>query len=98
MSIPQQIDKPSYNEEFRICDFTNILGTDTINAVSVVIFDSTNTDVSVTMISDVTVYTGNKGIRYKLKSGVANTKYKLYVRATTVAAQKFEEPFTVCIS
>jgi hypothetical protein len=98
MAIPQQIDKPSYNEEFRICDFTNILGTDTINAASVVIYDSNNVDVSATMISDVTIYTGNKAIRYKLKGGTTNSKYKLFVRATTVAAQKFEEPFIVCIS
>jgi len=98
MPIPQFFVKPSYNEEFRICDFSNILGTDTIIVPSAVIYDSLGVDVSATMISDVTVYTGDKGVRYKLKAGTAGDSYNLLVRATTAAGQKFEEPFTVCIS
>lgn len=98
MPIPQFFVKPAYNEEFRICDFSNILDTDTIVTPSAVIYDSLGVDVSATMISDVTVYTGNKGVRYKLKGGTAGNSYNLSVRVTTTAGQKFEEPFTVCIS
>jgi hypothetical protein len=98
MAAPQMIEKPAYNEEFRICDFSTILGTDTISTGTVTIVDSLNVDVSASMISSVTVPSGSTTVRYMLKGGTANEKYNLSVKASTVGLQKFVEPFTVCIS
>jgi hypothetical protein len=94
----QQISKPDYNEEFRTCDFSTILEiTDTVITAGAVILDKLGVDVSATMISDVTVASGNKGVRYKLKGGTTNEKYTLSIQIGTASVQKFEEVFTVCI-
>lgn len=97
--MSQQIDKPAYNEEFRICDFSTILGTDTISTATVTIVNSfLNVDTSTTMITSVTVPSGATTVRYMLKGGTAGEKYTLSVKASTVGLQKFVELFTVCIS
>jgi hypothetical protein len=98
MSAPQFFEKPDYNEEFRTCDFSTILEvTDTVTAGDAVILDTLGVDVSATMLSDISIASGNKGVRYKLKGGTAGKKYTLSVQITTSSNQKFEEPFTVCI-
>lgn len=94
----QQIDKPYFNEEFRVCDFSAVLdSTDSITSPSIVVFDKNSVDVTADMISDVSIFTGNKGVRYKLKGGLVGLKYKMEIRIATASLQKFEEPFTVCI-
>jgi hypothetical protein len=94
----QQIDKPDYNEEFRVCDFSTVLeSSDSITAQTVSITDSNGVDCTATMISDAAVYTGNKGVRYKLKGGISGSKYELEIKISTASLQKFIEPFTVCI-
>jgi hypothetical protein len=94
----QQIDKPDYNEEFRVCDFSTVIDpTDTVTAVTAVILDKSKVDVSAAMLSNITVAPGSKGIRYMLKGGTAGEKYTLSLQVTTLSVQKFEEEFTVVI-
>lgn len=96
----QQIDKIAYDEEFRVCDFSTVLlAADVVTGTpTVIVTDSTGADVSAAMISNVAISADLKGVKYKLKGGTAGSKYTLKVRIDTQSLQKFEEPFTVCVS
>jgi hypothetical protein len=95
----QQIDKPTMNEEFRICDFSNVLdSSDSIVGQTITITDNLGVDCTATMISDTSIHIGSKSVRYKLKGGVEQGRYELSILITTASTQRFVEPFTVCIS
>lgn len=97
--MSQQIDKPAYNEEFRVCDFSNVLDTgDTVTTGTVIVLGKDGVDYTSDMISDISVATGNRGLRYKLKGGIAGKRYNLEVRISTASLQKFEEPFTLSVT
>ena len=94
----QQIDKQTYDEEYRICDFSARLSSDeTVLACSALIYDDGGNDVSSSMLAEVTQSFDSKGVHYKLKGGTSLKRYALKIRITTTRNQKFEEPFTVCI-
>jgi hypothetical protein len=95
----QQIDKPDYNEEYRICDFSPVfVGTETIiSTPTVTIYDSVGLDVSATMVSNVSISTDTKGVRYMLKGGAKGSNYEMDIKITTSGGQKFKESFTVCV-
>lgn len=95
----QQIDKPAYNEEYRVCDFSTVLETDDyLIAGTVTAYDSNDVNVSADMIDEVSISTDLFGIRYKLLGGTEGEKYSIIVRVETFSNQKFEEPFTLCVS
>lgn len=97
--MSQTIEKPALNEEFRICDFSTVLdAADTITTGYVVIETRDGVDKTADMISDISVYTGNMALRYKLKGGDEGVRYKMNVVVSTASVQKFSEPFIVFIT
>lgn len=92
------IEKPAYNEEWRVCEFRRPDGRGPLNSdetvqsvVSVTCADrSSGADASAAMISGAAVY-NNTQVRYQLKGGTVGTTYVRAIRIITSNGQKLED-------
>jgi hypothetical protein len=92
-----QIEKPSYNDEWRTLQFRRPDGAgqlgdaETVTACEVSCIErSTGTDRSAAMISEAAPYDQTQ-VRYRLKGGTRGTLYELTVGITTSTGQKLAE-------
>jgi len=84
--------KRAYEEFFRYHDFTSWLDTEVnLSSGEVIVKNKVSgTDVSTTMVSDVSVYQ-NKKIKYKIKAGASSQAYIVAIRAIDSNGQKWED-------
>lgn len=95
MSNP--IDKPAWNEEWRVCWFTGQLNEDeTVQSVDSVTMQEglTGPITTADMISGAAPYNGT-GVRYQLKGGTPGKTYIRVIRIISSNGQKLEDKMPV---
>lgn len=92
-----EIDKPAWNEEFRVMEFRRTDGTgqlnddETVTAVEIVVTDwRSSADVTADMVDNVGIH-GPTSIRYRLRGGTRGAAFLMEVRITTSNGQKLTE-------
>lgn len=95
------IEKPAYNEEWRVCEFRRPDGSGPLNEsetiqtlVSATVCEGAAGADQPTMVSGAAVY-NETGVRYQLKGGVAGVRYTRTIRIITSNGQKLEDKLTV---
>ena len=81
--------------QFKRTDGNGWLGTlETVSSCSVMVLDSSNANVSSSMVDNVAPYS-NTQVIYRLKGGTAGKSYTVIINIVTSDANVFEDSFTL---